>query len=231
MIGLRYYRWHTLVKIAVVAVILFCPQKTTAEWFGDLYLGFHATAADDLDIRFNGDVVQRYQDTDTGSVFGGRLGYWFEQTPFLGLAFDFSIYEFDFEDSVDQFDYDRLNISAAPFAALIMARLGFKKTRDHPHGTIQPYIGVGPSLFFSGMSEFVPNAAPTDSVLEDTSWGLGFDGRAGMTYFFWRTTGIFLEYRYARFTQTFERSNAYGTFSLDPTFSTNFVSLGVSFRF
>lgn len=217
--------------IFFIAIILFMPRITGAEWFGDVYLGVHTTKADGVNIRFNGKVVQSYQGSDTGSVFGLRIGYWFERLPWLGLALDGSVYEFNFEDSVNQFDFDQMNISAVPFSALVMARLSLKKTIDHPNGMVQPYIGFGPGLFFSGMSEFVPNAAPTDSVLEDTSWNLGYDVRAGITYFFWKTTGMFLEYRYTRFSQSFERTNAFGAFVLDPTFRTNHIFLGGSFRF
>ena len=76
------------VKLAFITAILFLPQISEAEWFGDIYLGAHTTTANDLNVRFNDEVVQRYQDTDTGSVFGGRIGYWFEHLPWIGLAFD-----------------------------------------------------------------------------------------------------------------------------------------------
>lgn len=231
IVDLSYNNLYKYVKTAFIAIIILFPQFSDAEWFGDIYFGLYTTTADDLDIHFNGNIVQQYENTDAGQVIGGRIGYWFENLPWVGLAFDLSVFDLNFEDSVHQFDYDDLTISAVPFTALIMARLAFKKTDDHPNGKIQPYIGLGPALFFSGMSEYVPNAAPTDSVLDDTSWGLGFDGRAGITYFIWRTTGIFLEYRYTYFSQSFKRSNAYGTFSLAPTFITNYISFGVSFRF
>ena len=118
-----------------------------------------------------------------------------------------------------------------PISALLMARLPIDKTDEHPKGKYQPYIGLGPGSFFSGMSEFIPNAASTDSVLDDSSWDLGFDGRVGIICYFWKKTGIFLEYRYTNFSPTFKRETSSGTFTLEPTLKTNHLSLGVSFRF
>jgi hypothetical protein len=214
--------WNVLVKVVFITLILFIPKTSDAEWFGDIYLGMHDTNADDLAIRFNGNVVQTPTDSDTGSIFGGRIGYWFERLPWLGLAIDGSVF---------QVDFDEVDISIAPIAALLMARLTLNKSDEHPKGKYQPYIGFGPGYFFAGMSEFIPNAAPTDSVLDDSSWDFGFDGRVGIACFFWKNLGILLEYRYTKFSPTFQRHAASGTFTLEPTLRTNYVSIGVSFRF
>jgi len=218
----RKINWNSSIKVVFIAFILFIPKISDAEWFGDIYLGVNSTNGDDLDIRFNGNVVQTPKDSDTGSLFGGRIGYWFERLPWLGLALDGSVF---------QADFDKVDIGIMPISALLMARLALIKSDEHPKGKYQPYIGLGLGSFFSGMSEFIPNAAPTDSVLDDTSWDLGFDARIGITCFFWEKTGMFLEYRYTNFSPTFKRETASGAFTFEPTLRTNHISLGVSFRF
>lgn len=211
-----------IVFVFVTLLMLLMSNDAFCEWSGDIYIGVHSSQADDMSIKFNGATVKTYADPDTGSIFGGRIGYWFENYSWLGWAVDASASELDFEDKV---------IGVGAISTLLMVRLSLKSSEEFPKGRIQPYLGVGPGFFFGGMSEFIPEAPPAGRVLDDTYDSFGFDTRIGINVLMKKSYGLFLEYGFKRFSPSFDSNVPGGTLSLDPTFSThNFVG-GISFRF
>ena len=211
--------------MVVTAFMLLMPSCVLGEWFGDIYLGMHSSKADDMSIKFNGATVKTYQDSDTGSIFGGRIGYWFEGCSWLGLAADASVSEIDFDDN------DNKVFSVVSFSTLLMVRLSLKPSEEFPKGRIQPYFGVGPGFFFGGLSEFIPEVPSTGRVLDDTYNSLGFDSRIGINVLMKKSYGLFLEYGFKSFSPSFDSGAPGGTISLEPTLKTHNFSLGVSFRF
>jgi hypothetical protein len=218
-------RSKAIIFMFVTAFMLLMPSCALGEWFGDIYLGMHSSQADDMSIKFNGATVKTYPDSDTGSIFGGRIGYWFESCPWLGLAADASVSEIDFD------DIDNKVFSVVSFSTLLMVRLSLKSSEEFPKGRIQPYFGVGPGFFFGGMSEFIPEVPSTVRVLDDTYYSLGFDSRIGINVLMKKSHGLFLEYGFKRFSPSFDSGVPGGTISLEPTFKTHNFSLGISFRF
>ena len=216
---------NAIICTFVTVFLLLIPNYALGEWFGDIYLGMHSSKADDMSIKFNGVTVKTYQDSDTGSIFGGRIGYWFESCPWLGLAADASVSEIDFD------DIDHKVFSVVSFSTLLMVRLSLKSSKEFPKGRIQPYLGVGPGFFFGGMSEFIPEVPSTGRVLEDTYYSLGFDSRIGIDVLIKKSYGLFLEYGFKRFSPSFDSVVPGGTISLEPTFNTYNFSAGISFRF
>ena len=202
--------------------MLLIPNYALGEWFGDIYIGMHSSLADDMSIEFNGATVKTYTDNDTGSLFGGRIGYWFESYSWLGLAVDAS---------VSQLDFDNIGIGIGSFSTLLMVRLSLNSSEEFPKGRIQPFLGVGPGFYFGGMSEFIEEVPPAGRVLDDSYFSLGFDLRCGTSVLIKKSYGIFLEYGFKRFSPTFNSDVPGGTISLEPTFSTHNFSVGVSFRF
>lgn len=208
--------------IFLSAIILFIPTYALGEWSGDIYLGMHSTQADDMSVKFNGATVKTYADSDTGSIFGGRIGYWFNSYPWLGLALDLSFSELDFDD---------IQIGVGSLSTLLMFRLPINSSQEFPKGRIQPYLGVGPGFFYGGMSEFIEEVPPSGRVLDDSYFSMGFDGRIGITYLINPSMGVSLEYGFKRFNPTYKTDVPGGTISLEPTFSTHIFSAGISFRF
>jgi len=210
------------VFVFVTVLMLLMSSPAFCEWSGDVYLGMHSSQADDASIKFNGAIVKTYADPDTGSIFGGRIGYWFENYSWLGWAVDAS---------ASQLDFGEIDIGIGAVSTLLMVRLPLNISEAFPKGRIQPYLGAGPGFFFGGMSEFIPEAPPAGRVLDDTYYSLGIDARIGTGFLIKKSYGLFLEYGYKRFSPSFDSDVPGGTISLDPTFSThNFVG-GMSFRF
>lgn len=206
----------------VTFFMLLMPNCALGEWFGDIYLGMHSSKADDMSVKFNGVTVKTYSDPDTGSIFGGRIGYWFENNSWLGLAVD---------GSVSQLDFDDKDIGVGSISTLLMVRLSLNSSEEFPKGRIQPYLGVGPGFFYGGMSEFIPEVPPAGGVLDDSYSSLGFDGRFGISVLIKKSYGLFLEYGFKRFSPSFDSVISGGIISLEPTFNTHNFSLGISFRF
>ncbi len=209
-----------LIFLSIIMILI--PNYALGEWFGDIYLGIHSTEADENKIQFDGTTIKTLSDSDTGSLFGGRIGYWFESCPWLALAIDASVF---------QLDFDEIDVGVAPVSTLLMVRLPLHSSQAFPRGKIQPYLGVGPGFFYTGMSEFIEEAPTAGRVLDDRLFDLGLDARCGIYVLFKETTGIFLEYRFTEFSPNFKSSATGGEIVMEPIFSTHFLSVGVSFRF
>lgn len=220
------------VCILIFAVTLLTPRVGIAEWFGDIYLGASHTKASNNRFQVNGAPVRDLEDADISTPFGGRLGYWFQSHPWLGVAVDVSVFTPDFDDATSPaLPGSPVTITVAPISGLLMLRLPLQKSEEFPKGRFQPYLGGGPGLFFTSMSEFAGDAVPPPAVLEDSSLGLGFDARAGLTGLISKQFGLFVEYRYTQIHPELESSTGGGTVKYEPTFRTHHVVLGVTFRF
>jgi opacity protein-like surface antigen len=213
---------NAIICTFVTVFMLLMPNYALGEWFGDIYLGMYSSQIDDMSVKFNGATVKTYPDSDTGSIFGGRIGYWFESNSWLGLALDAS---------ASELDSDNIVIGIGSFSTLLMLRLSLNSSEEFPKGRVQPYLGVGPGFFFGGMSEFIAEIPSTVRVLDDTYYSVGFDARFGISALIKKSYGLFLEYGFKRFSPSFDSDVPGGTVSLEPTFSTHNFSVGISFRF
>jgi hypothetical protein len=211
-----------IICVLLGVFMLFIPKYALGEWSGDIYIGIHNSQADDMSIDFNGATVKTVADSDSGSIFGGRIGYWFESYSWLGLALDASVSELNFDD---------IDIGVGSISTLLMARMALNSSEEFPKGRIQPYLGVGPGFFFGGMSEFIDEVPPAGRVLDDDYFSLGFDGRIGIYYLIKQSVGILLEYGFKRFSPTFNDDVPGGEISLEPTITTHNFLAGISLRF
>lgn len=220
-------------RALIFALLVLTPGAAIAQWFGDVYLGVSRTKAGDNRFELNGVTVRDLKGTDISTPFGGRFGYWFQGQAWLGVALDLSVFTPDFGDASGPVlppSLTPVNITVAPISALLLLRLPLQKSEDFPRGRFQPYVGGGPGVFFTSMSEFAGDAVPSPAVLEDSSWTLGFDVRAGVTGLITRRFGLFLEYRYTQVRPKLESSTGGGTVRYEPTFRTQHVVLGVTIR-
>ncbi len=90
------------------------------------------------------------------SVFGGRVGHWFDSLDFLGVAVDASHYRPDTIPSSLQ----RLDLYVTPISVDLMLRWPLLTSADHPKGLLQPYLTIGPAVGYiegKDTTNFVPN--------------------------------------------------------------------------
>lgn len=222
--------WSAAAAIVLAATLL-TPLVAAAEWFGDIYLGVSHTKASDNTFRLNGAAVRTLEDSDVSTPGGGRLGYWFESQPWLGVAVDASVFNPDFDDTGPARAGSSVTLTVAPISGLLLLRLPVWTSPEFPEGRLQPYLGGGPGLFFTSLSEFAGASVPSPAVLEDSSWSLGLDGRVGITGLISRTLGVFVEYRYTQTRPELQSRTGGGTVTYDPTFETHHLVVGLTVRF
>jgi opacity protein-like surface antigen len=231
-----------VIGLLVITALAAGVAPAAAEWAIDLFGGASWTQSTDLkvngidDARVNVSATLSDIDLDTGFTLGFRVGYWFESTPFLGLALDtffFSIpvpaqtvnttatftgsildKPFTFTPS-GQARVPSIDLPGLAFSPQLALRWPLVVSAEFPKGRLQPYVGGGPAWAFS---------VDTDELSVVTG-GLV---RTGVSFQLLKFLGVFAEYRYSFFPD-FQLSNNDLTFKADLN-THNFVG-GLSFRF
>ena len=174
---------------------------------------------------------------DPGFTVGGRLGYWFESLPFLGLGIEgfyfslpvpaqtvassstFSGSIFGRPISATTAGTARIpsvDLPSAAFSPELMLRLPLFTSSDAPKGRLQPYIGGGPAW-----------AITIDTDKPDLV--LGGLVRGGVSFLVFQHLALFAEYRYSFF-PNFELRDKRGL-HFETDFDTHNAVGGISIRF
>jgi hypothetical protein len=192
------------------------PQPTTVTTTVEQPFGFFSSR------HFSG---SRQVDFSSSFTVGGRGGYWFNQVPGLGLAFDVSY--FPLRASAVQID-------VIPMSILVMYRVPLLTSAEYPNGQVHPYAGIGPSFVFAHAStDFSPTVPSADA----TSKTVGLDVRAGLDWLLTPELSLFAEYRYLYTKMKAETECE--TFCFEPqtintitaTLEAHIVSAGLSYHF
>ena len=217
--------------VLITVLTLLTPSVGIAEGFADVYLGGGSTVATHNTFQVNGNIVRHLERSGTSQLFGGRLGYWFENYPYLGLALDTAVSTPKFSDIGPPQSMSPVTLSVAPISPLAMVRLPLGQSEEFPKGRFQPYVAAGPALVFTALSVFAGKTVGSPAVLEDSSMSLGFDLRGGIVTFLTKNFGIFVEYRYLQVHPTLESNTGSGVVQYRPTFQTNAGVVGITYRF
>ncbi|MGC3973436.1 MAG: outer membrane beta-barrel protein [Nitrospira sp.] len=188
---------------AYVIIALMCggslcmPSPASGEWFGDLYGGVafpqNITAQFDQSFPQPAKAARTYH-MDSSPAFGIRVGKWLGkphgdiQWPlgsFVGVAGDVSYFQRKAEGA--KFD-------VVPISVLLMLRIPLYRSDDFPAGRIQPYLGIGPSMFAAQSS--VDSPAPNINPVHHGRTDFGFDVRAGLAWQVHKYVAFFTEYRF-----------------------------------
>lgn len=136
-----------------------------AEFVVDLYGGLAMTEDSTLklrasDVPFSGTGGSLTSETfkedgkfkDSFTV-GGRVTYWTQRFPWLGVAFDGSYFKADAKNA-------NIEIPVYGFSLLMMMRYPLLPNEQFPRGRLQPYLGVGPEFAFGKVkAEFEENGS------------------------------------------------------------------------
>src|SRR5919108_4495950 len=136
------------ILIVFLANIFFFAVRVpplAAELFVDAYVGRAFTEDGKFD---NGPAVPATTKFDTVVSGGARLGYFFDAVPFIGFAIDGSHYQPDgkFGGGGSGFDFDA-RVTGLSFD--LMGRLPLMASNNFPNGQLQPYLTIGPGIYFS----------------------------------------------------------------------------------
>jgi len=148
-------------------------------------------------------TVTKHLNFDASGTFGVRGGYWFEPFPWLGFAVDLSFF---------QRKAEAAHIDLVPLSLLLMLRYPLLTSEQFPKGQLQPYVGIGPSVFSSHTSiDFGP---PFGGVNHGNVFGDGgVDVRAGLTWQAHKSFGLFWEYRFTHVNLDYQLETCPGLFT------------------
>jgi hypothetical protein len=134
-----------IVFLATISSFAIRVAPVSAELFVDAYVGPAFTE----DGKFeNGPAAPATTKFDTVVSGGARLGYFFDAVPFIGFAIDGSHYQPDgkFGGGGRGFDFDS-RVTGLSFD--LMGRLPLMASNNFPNGQLQPYLTIGPGIYFS----------------------------------------------------------------------------------
>jgi opacity protein-like surface antigen len=170
-----------------------------AEFVVDLYGGLAKTEDSDFQVR-QSDVPQFGSGSVTSQTLkangkfkdsftvGGRVTYWTQRFPWLGVAFDGSYFKADAKNG-------NIEIPVYGFSLLMMMRYPLLVNEQFPQGRLQPYLGFGPEFAFGKVkAEFEENGFKTK--IEENEGAFGVDVRTGLLWKLDQQWGIFTEYRF-----------------------------------
>jgi opacity protein-like surface antigen len=224
-------RARTKCVAAGVGLLLFVlgGGAASAEWFVDLYGGASIPMDPDVTVTSQGTRETERGQSDPVWTVGGRGGYWFDRGPrWLGVALDISYFEPEFTHSGGGGDVAKLKIQTIPITPLVMFRLPLLESPEHPNGRLQPYLGIGPSVFHQKAT--VQFRSGAGDISED-GFAVGVDVRAGVAYEFLPNWALFLEYRFTHTSASPEGQSNGQKASVDVDLNTNHVLFGLGYRF
>jgi hypothetical protein len=180
---------HVTILMFGLGLILIGTRPASAEWFLDAYGGVSMTSDADVTVP-NGGTAEDKVSFDTEAMGGGRIGYWLEGLPWLGVAGDVSY----FAPAGDGTTVET-RLEVIPLSPLVMFRLPLLESPQFTKGRLQPYLAVGPGFFMNSVEVDGPGGE------ESTDWQfeVGVDARAGIAFMITPTIGTFIEGRYTWF--------------------------------
>lgn len=218
-----------MIILLCLSLLTLSPPFVAAERFADLYVGGSFSTDEDFTVSASGGTATIEVDFDSSFTLGYRLGYWFESFPWVGLALEASYFSSDTEN---------IDLYAIPVSGLLMFRLPLMKSNDYPRGQFQPYVGIGPGVFFSSIEYEVARSAvpdlletPVSGTYSDQREYIGLDVRAGIKKMFGYSSGVFVEYRFTKFIPDFEDNVLGEKVKTEIDLNTHHVSIGFSFSF
>jgi hypothetical protein len=119
------------------------PNLATAAWYTDSGFDARIPENEDLEVHFstlyrNSDL--RYSDDAPSHSSDERLGYWLEDIPWLGVATEAPLLQPDEQNQDTSIDADT---NFDPLSGFLLLR--------YPNGRLQPFVGIGPTLFISDL--------------------------------------------------------------------------------
>ena len=222
--------------MTMLGLLIFTQNTANAEVSLNFYLGWAFTGEEDVEVDVDGISFEGEADFEDSFTFGGRVAYWLENMPWLGLALDLSYFAPDSDD----LDAD---VSVVPLSFLVMFRGQLMKSSAFPNGQLHPYFGIGPGIFFSSIDfddiDIRENGIEFGLDLDDNSTDVGLDVRAGLAWFYTLNWDIFFEYRFTSVEAEFDgdvRGVIYGErvseeFDVEPELNTHHFLVGLSYHF
>ena len=223
-------------KAALLTLILFAPlspSTTTAETYvaGKFGVTFPQSLSGGVTTQEGiGGLDISDQALKSSLNVGAKLGHYFSRAKWLGLETGFSYTTPHIKEGSVTFTGPGGSLNSGTLSGVhqrIMIWEVATLVMRYPGNRLQPYIGIGPALFFGSLKG--PSAPPGQSATS-----VGLNAEAGVRYFLTRRWALFGEgtYNRARLSYSSNDSNP----NADPigfraTYSAFTLNLGVSYHF
>ena len=182
-------------------------------------------------IGFIPEVTTTDQALTSSVLYGAKLGHYFKAVPWLGIEAEVynttpHIKQQDITFSGPAGPAGSLNFYGLDFRVLTLAPLNltlrYHKTR------LQPYIAVGPGIFFARIKD---PSLTSDNTQSSTDVGL--NAQVGLRYYITRHFTVFAEgkYNHVRFNFSETPPGIFNLFGFDSTYNMFHVAFGLSYNF
>ena len=131
----------TILLVSVFA--LMAPSLATAELYTDSGFNLRIPEKEDLEFHFSAlyeDSYLMHSDDAFYNSYDEQRGYWFEDIPWLGIASEAPLLRLDEKNQDISIDEDT---NLDPLSGFLLLR--------YPNGRLQPFVGIGPTLFVSDL--------------------------------------------------------------------------------
>jgi opacity protein-like surface antigen len=227
----------TSLLILLTPIVLFSPQA-----YGETYVAGQVGVTlpsiggglsnNDLTGIFIPGATVSDQALTSSILYGAKVGHYFKAVPWLGLEGEIynttpHIKQQDVTFSGPSGPVGTVNLPGVNFRVLTLAPLNltlrYHKTR------LQPYIAVGPGIFFARIQD---PSITSDNTQSDTAFGL--NAQAGLRYYITRHFTVFAEGKFNHvkfnFSETPPGTN-FNLFGFDSTYNMFHVAFGLSYNF
>jgi opacity protein-like surface antigen len=172
------------------------------------------------------------QSLKTSILYGAKVGHYFKSVPWLGIEAEIynttpHIKQQSVTFSGPSGPVGSVELPGVDFRVLTLAP--FNLTLRYHKTRLQPYIAVGPGIFFARIKD---PSLTTDNSQSDTA--IGLNAQAGLRYYITRHVTVFMEgkFNHARFnfSETPPGIN-FNLFGFDGTYNMFHVAFGMSYNF
>ncbi|MGH7146546.1 MAG: outer membrane beta-barrel protein [Nitrospiraceae bacterium] len=218
-------------------IVLFAPQAYAETYVAGQFgvtlpsIGKGLTDNDLTGIFIPGATISD-QSLKTSGLYGAKLGHYFQAVPWFGLEAEVysttphikqqSITFSGPSGPVGSLDFHGLNFRVVTLAPLNLT-LRYHKTR------LQPYIAMGPGIFFARIED---PSLTSDNTQSSTNFGL--NAQVGLRYYITRHFTVFAEGKYNHvrfhFSETPPGIN-FNLFGFNGTYNMFHVAVGLSYNF
>ena len=212
----RPKHWIARFSSTALAALALSGAAAHAEGFFDLRVGGSFTSEGEVELSALGASLSFDSEFEDSVTVGGRLGYWFESAPWVGLAVDASYFAPDAEDGGPDLD-------VIPVSPLLMLRAPLVTDEEFPHGRFQPFLGIGPGIFITLLDD------PTG--YSDEPADVGLDLHAGVRVALSQMVGIFVQYRFTTYEAQASDDITGISVDTDLELDTHHVAGGLGFTF
>lgn len=168
----------------------------------------------------------------TSVLYGAKLGYFFPQAKWFGI-------EAEIFNTTPHIKEQSTTVSVPPSPTVIGGTAEGTVSGDHlrvltlaplnlvlryPHSRLQPYVAVGPGIFFGRVESIATGFEGSQS-----STKLGLNAQAGFRYFVTRHVTVFGELKFNHVRFNFEQNDT--QFGFNGTYNMHQVVFGVGYHF